>query len=905
MAQYKIVIVVILRIVEQDTSLDGILKHQMPFLTWTEVYAIIDLISSDPLKICFIFDGADEMFLKSKFNATVKEMMSLRKAENCLCITTTRPHVVDEMKDWGPGTIQQQVKLEGFNKSQIEQYVRLFFEDGGKAETMLESLYLTENSAEYELCRIPIHLEIMCTVWGRYESFGTRLVDVYNKFLMILLQHMEDKGEKSEKITEDSLLEKYKYSHLLPTGRLASLRDKKGKPVTTYTPASATSEEWKNILDLGCIVKIYPKTDFCDTLWGFTPMTLREYFLAFYIAFNEDETGITDCLRSSKSLKCIYKHLVAIKFLCGMNSERANKIIRKVVEQTKGEKQCLQLFCLLSSLVSNFNDKADVKFPLPKEVCLKRGYCDMSKTDESEPHFYYKSADLQNSTAMEEHISTLFEVDSFDYNQNMKHLCIHNYSLLPSGAEQKLNYIKEVCTDIQCQIDLERAGSLFKCMENVTTFYLDFGDKIIKKSYNCEKWPKKHKDTSECVNAFVIKGSQMLSLCGKLVGRLPSLKTFKVIETNNALEDEIARSMKAISRDKVENFEMEFVVRNSFQSVIKALTSAMDKNQNECVSEIMISSVPQNSRECAIRKTNPALLSQFLLNIQKNFNNLHTLRLRNSCLANCSTENGSFDSLKELDLIGNRWENGQDCISLLISKATNLNILLVGSDVVPHLHNMYKLEDQQNMEKLLVKGPLPCEHDLWKDSFEIFPNLNQLYLISTGDFDNIENVINVSNSLEKLKTLLIWTEKAKVTVGCLDAMKKRKLQRNTPVLEELYIQCQETVKGNDLISFTATLPSSLTHLNLEQCSVLKTEDNFKPELISKLSNLQRLNICIEDDKICSTSRDDDSLKTDLEIYHDDEECVRKIGACSYKSYHGSDMLTRMHGRGIVRPFQED
>ena len=909
MAQYEFVIVVILRIVEQDTSMEHILKHQMPFLSWTEVSAIINIIFSDPLKICLIFDGANEMLLKSSFSASIKEIMSLRKAENCLCITTTRPHVVDEMRDWGPGTVQQQVKLEGFNKSQIEKYVRFFFEDGGKAKAMLESLDLTENSAEYELCRIPIRLEIMCTVWGRYESFGTRLVDVYNKFLMILLHHMEEKGEKSEKMTEDSLRKKYKHSHLLPTGRLASLCDKNGKPVTAYTPASATSEkEWKNILDLGCIVKIYPKTDFCDTLWGFTHMTLREYFLAFYIAFNEDETGITDCLRSSKSLKCIYKHLVAIKCLCGMNSDRANKVIRKVVEKTKGETQCLKLFCLLSSLVSNFNDKSYVTFPLPKEVCLKRGYCDMSKTDESEPHFYYKSADLQNKTAMEKHIKTLFEVDSFDSNQNMKHLCIHDYSLLPSGAEHKLNYIKEVCTDIQSQSELERAGFLFKCMENVETFYLDFADTITKNSYNCEKWPMKHKDTSECVNAFVIKGSQILSLCDKLVGRLPPLKTLFVREINNVPEDEIARFMKSISRNKVENFEMEFVARNNYQSIIKALTST--KNRGEFVSGIMISGISQNGNQCAKVEANPVLLSQFLQNIQKNFNNLHTLRLRNSLLAKCSIAkdllaSGSLDSLKELDLIGNRWEDGQNCISFLISKATNLNILLVGSDVVPHLPNMYKSEGQQYLEKLLVKGPLPCEHDLWKDSFEIFPNLNQLYLIITGEFDNIENVIHVSNSLEKLKTLLIWTEKAKVTVGCLDAMKKRKLQKNTPVLEELYIQCPETVKEYDLISFTATLPSSLTHLNLEQCSVIKTEDHFKSELISKLSNLQKLNICIEDDKICSTSRDDDSSKTDLEIYHDDEECVRKIGACSYKSSHGSDMLTRMHGRDIVRPFQKD
>ena len=872
----------------------------MPFLTWTEIYAIINLISSDPLKICLIFDGADEMLLKSSFNASIKEIMSLRKAENSLCITTTRPHVVDEMRDWGPGTVQQQVKLEGFNRSQIEEYVRLFFEDGGKAKAMLESLDLTKKSAEYELSRIPIRLEIMCTVFGRYETFGTRLVDVYDKFLMILLYHMEGKGEKNEKLTDDSLWEKYKYSHLLPTGRLASLHDKKGKSVTTYTPAVATSEkEWKNILDLGCIVKIYPAT------WGFTHMTLREYFLALYITFIEDEAVIADCLRSYKSLKCINKHLVAIKFLCGMNSDLANKVIRNVVEQTKGETQCLKLFCLLSSLVSNFNETAEVTFPLPKEVCLKR---DIPKHDKSEPHFYYKSADLQNKQEMEKHIKTLFEADLPDSNQNMKHLCIHDYSLLPSGAEHQLNYIKEVCTDIQCQSDLERAGSLFKCMENVETFYLDFADTITKNNYNCEKWPIKHRDTPECVNAFVIKGRQILSLCDKLVGRLPPLKTLKVRETNNVLEDEITRFTKAISRNKVENFEMEFVVGNSFQSVIKALTST--KNRSEFVSGIMISGISQNGNQCAKTEENPALLAQFLLSLQKNFNNLHTLRLQNSLLAKCSVAkglfaSGSLDSLKELDLIGNRWEDGQDCISFLISKATNLNILLVDSDVVPHLHNMYKLEGQQYIEKLLIKGPLPCEHVLWKDSFEIFPKLHELYLIITGEFDNIENVINASNNLENLKTLLIWTEKATSTIGYLGAMKKRTLRKNTPVLEELYIQCQETLKEYDMILFTATLPSSLTHLNLEQCSVIKTEDHFKSELISKLSNLQRLNICIEDDKICSTSRDDDSLKTDLEIYHDDEECVRKIGACSYKSYHGSDMLTRMHGRGIVRPFQED
>ena len=897
MAQYEFVIVVILRIVEQDTSMEHILKHQMPYLSWTEVSAIINIIFSDPLKICLIFDGADEMLLKSSFSASIKEIMSLRKAENCLCITTTRPHVVDEMRDWGPGTVQQQVKLEGFNKSQIEEYVRLFFEDRGKAKAMLESLDLTESSAEYELCRIPIRLEIMCTVWGRYASFGTRLIDVYNKFLMILLHHMEDKGEKSKKITEDSLLEKYKHSHLLPTGRLASLHDKKGKPVTTYTPASATSEEWKNILDLGCIVKIYPTTDFCEALWGFTHMTLREYFLAFYIAFIEDEADIADYLRSCKSLKCINKHLVATKCLCGMNSDRANKVIRNVVEKTKGETQCLKLFCLLSSLVSNFNDKDDVTFPLPKEVCLKREYCDMSKNDESEPHFYYKSVDLQNKTAMEKHIETLFEVDSFDSNQNMKHLCIHDYSLLPSGAEQKLNYIKEVCTDIQCQSDLERAGSIFKYMENVTTFYMDFRNTSINVDYNYQNWPMRHEDTSGNIIAFIIKGCKILKACRKFLGRLPTMKTFRIVETGHVPED-ISSFLKAISKEKVENMEMHFITGNNSQSSMEALTSEIGKIQNDCVSEIMISDTSNYGKDFAKRNAHFPL--QFLVKMQANFKNLQTLRLRNSVFVKCITANVlvrniSSNSVKELDLLDNRWEDCKVCIPLLMSQTPNLKILFVDSNVVSHL----QLEDNR-LQTLLIKGPLPCEYDLWKDSFHIFLNLDELFLIVTGKFGNIENVINASSNLQNLKTLLIWTEKAIFT----DAMKRRTLRKNTPVLEELYIHCQETVKGNDLISFAASLPPSLTHLNMEQCLVHKAEDNFKSELTIKLPKLKRLNINMEEDYLYSTNNGNDSSNTDLVIYHDDEECLRKIGSSSYKSSHGSDMLIRMHGRDIVT-VQED
>ena len=897
-AQYIIVITIILRLVEYDSSIESVIKHQMSFLTWSEVYAIVGLIFTEPRHICFIFDGADEIALKSNFSETIKAMISFKRAKNCLCITTTRSHLVNEMRSWGPDTVQQQVKLNGFKKKQIEKYIQLYFKEGEKATAMIKSLNLSEGSVDYELAKIPIRLEIMCTVWGQYDSFGTRIVDVYDKFLMVLLRHMEWKHEAQRTLAEDSLWEKYMNSHLLPTGRLASLRDKKGKPIAAYTPTLLKAEEeWKNILDLGCIVQIRPTAYFSDALWGFTHMTLREYFLAFYIAFTKDESDIADCLRLPKSCKCINKHLIAIKFLCGLNSDRANKMIRNVVKQTKGETQCFELFCHLSSLVSNYNNNADVAFPLPKEVCLKREFCDMPKHDESEPHFYYKSADLQNKTAMEKHIKTLFEADSLGSNQNMKHLCIHDYSLLPSGAEHKLNYIKEVCTDIQCQSDLERAGSIFKYMENVATFYMDFRNTCINVDYNYQNWPMRHEDTSGNIKTFIIKGSKILKDCRRFLGRLPPMKTFRVVETGHVPED-ISSFLKAVSKEKVENLEMHFIIGNTSQSCIEAVTSEIGKIQNESVSEIMISDISNYSKDFA--KGNSNFPSQFLLKMQTNFKNLQTLRLRNSVFAKCITANvlvskSSSNSVKELDLLDNRWEDCKVCIPLFMSQTPNLKILLVDSDIVSHL----QLESNR-LQKLLIKGPLPCEHDLWKDSFHIFLNLNELFLIVTGEFGNIENVINASSNLQNLKTLLIWNEKAIFT----DAMKRRTLRKNTPVLEELYIHCQETVKGNDLISFAASLPPSLTHLNMEQCLVHKAEDNFKSELTIKLPKLKRLNINMEEDYLYSTNNGNDSSNTDLVIYRDDEECLRKIGSSSYKSSHGSDMLIRKHGRDIVT-VQED
>ena len=504
-----------------------------------------------PNKVLLLCDGFDELIqpepLQSILNQSLHPQIKV--------ILTTRPHGITILRQLGSQAIEGIAKILGFNNEQIHDYIKRFYKiakDPIRGERLYNHLR-NDKPHLLELARIPIRLEMICIVWSMREDLGEHLVDLYIMFIQYLLDHLEKKrGHK--RTPENLIMDKYK-SLLLRVASLAYSWDRFGRlqTVMSYSELEKRLGEYlQDAIDLGCIVKYNPSSNLSTSDWMFTHLSLQEFFLAYHLA--NTETCIKDYTKQCSTIGRLQKQKVIISFLCGINSDCANKIIQTVMKSITDEKECDSLLSYLEELIPFYRKMSDAELPLPHVV-------DATKQDITK-------------------IQCLFNTDNREQNRTLHTLIIND--ITNPVYRKNLMYVKELTiNDTDQTRPVGDIKDIAASMTSLTAINVNSGDKNsnmdFKQLFEC--LPK------ENINIVKLKGSVILDQIDDKLREFKNLQHLEIssqtMANKRGIINKMCRSTKSCKSLNEVNLDTE-----GFPAVLLTLDNTIKINLTTTIKKV-------------------------------------------------------------------------------------------------------------------------------------------------------------------------------------------------------------------------------------------------------------------------------------------------------------------------------
>ena len=513
LSQYVLVIPIILRLIRTKSTLSEILHSQLG-LNSLDIHAIMKCVDFMPNKVLLLCDGFDELIQPEPIQSILNKSLH----PHVKVIVTTRPHGIALLRQLGSQAIEGVANILGFNDQQISEYIVLFYQ-ARKNTSQGQRLYnhlMNEKPHLLELARIPIRLEMICIVWSVSEDLGEHLVDLYIRFIQYLLDHLEKK-RSLKRTPEKHIMDKYK-PFLIRIASLANSWDRFGRLqiVMAYSDLEERlGENLKDAIDLGCIVKYNPSSQLDESDWMFTHLSLQEFFLAYHLANTEDDKEIKDYTKKCSSIGRLQKQKVVLSFLCGLNPDRANKVIQAVVKSITDEQECKNLLSYLGDLISSYRSSSKVDIPLPHVV-------DVTKQDITETR-------------------CLFNTDNKEHNRNLHTLIIND--ITNPVYRKNLMYVKELAiTDKDQTKPVGDIKDIAASMTSLTAINVISGydESNIKYTQLFENLPK------EKINKIKLQGSSVMRQTTRSLGQFINLQYLEISRTpDSAIINEICESVKS------------------------------------------------------------------------------------------------------------------------------------------------------------------------------------------------------------------------------------------------------------------------------------------------------------------------------------------------------------------------
>ena len=259
--KYKLVIPIILRFVKQENSLTEILAAQLQCLSFCEICAVIKYqIETNPENVLLLLDGFDEYTGRS----SVEKIIGKEESSLVLCITTSRPHAIEQITRKTSQAMDQHVKLCGFSEKQVEQYITQFCDYHDlpikTGEGLIRTLFSNRRDI-LELAKVPIRTEMICIVWAVFGKLGESLDDLYELFIIHLITHWETKkGLKTKNMSPQQVMKQNK-PLLLKIGQLANTWEKQKRlriVFSTEKLEKILGEEFDKVVNIGILTKSHP-----------------------------------------------------------------------------------------------------------------------------------------------------------------------------------------------------------------------------------------------------------------------------------------------------------------------------------------------------------------------------------------------------------------------------------------------------------------------------------------------------------------------------------------------------------------------------------------------------------------------------------------------------------------------
>ena len=374
--KYTLVIPIILRLISKQNTLIDLFTSQLQCLNICEICALVNLLESKPNTFLLLLDGYDEY----KGQSVISKVLTKEECTNILTVTTSRPHAVEQLRRQISQAVDQLIKLCGFSEEQIKQYIRQFCKyhklTSEQGEELIRTLF-EDRTNMLDIASIPIRTEMICIVWAVYGKLGETLADLYEMFVIHLITHWENKqktkqGFKIKKMSPKQVI-KQSETFLIKIGQLAYTWEKHNRlriVFSTEELEEILGEDFNKVINIGILSKSHPSNILQESKWSFPHLTIQEYFVAFMLGNDEDDTFKSSLITRCKNYRVLRRYEVIFEFLCCKYPSAANKILTELLLEEKDEQKCQELFDYVCK-VYHYYTKNTLDIPLPCYLKLK------------------------------------------------------------------------------------------------------------------------------------------------------------------------------------------------------------------------------------------------------------------------------------------------------------------------------------------------------------------------------------------------------------------------------------------------------------------------------------------------------------------------------------------------------
>ncbi|XP_071490082.1 NLR family CARD domain-containing protein 4-like [Diadema antillarum] len=207
--ELDMVIVNPIRDVSLGKTIGGIVKEYLSDANDVSENQIDEHISRNLDKILLVFDGFDKFSgdLEKRSSNEVIRIIRLEQYEFCQVIVTTRPWRANEFKmEKTLAETYTFIRVEGFNRDNVETYIRTFFRIGGKDELAEELIsFMAENDGIFSnITPFPFFCAMLCLMWIdigeekrkeilNFETFS----QIFGNIIAFLKERYESKARES------------------------------------------------------------------------------------------------------------------------------------------------------------------------------------------------------------------------------------------------------------------------------------------------------------------------------------------------------------------------------------------------------------------------------------------------------------------------------------------------------------------------------------------------------------------------------------------------------------------------------------------------------------------------------------------------------------------------------------
>ena len=280
------------------------------------------IIRNSGERICFILEGYDELPHELRKSSVFTELRE--HLPNCTIIYTSRPEACVRLEC----DASRIIKIEGFNKNSIGEYILSTFEsvdNGEKLASQLKS-QLHKNSTVRGILHIPINVAIVCLIFFHFSTLPETLTELYTLLcLRLILRYITVRTVNVAKV------EKLRSLDHLPEGIseqfaqlcfIAYKGTENGNIIFTSQYLLKIGIVENKMSDLGLLVTA-PSTSVYGTekSYNFLHKTLQEFSTAWYIS----KLSLQDQLKCINTYWNDHNYIMVWGFYSGITGLNNNK----------------------------------------------------------------------------------------------------------------------------------------------------------------------------------------------------------------------------------------------------------------------------------------------------------------------------------------------------------------------------------------------------------------------------------------------------------------------------------------------------------------------------------------------------------------------------------------------------